>query len=33
MFETVIGEQAKPWVGEALWVQSPSGRAGEFGFP
>lgn len=33
MFGTVTGEQAKPWVGKALWAQSPSGRAGDFGFP
>lgn len=29
MVGTVIGEQAKPWLGKALWAQSGSGRAGD----
>lgn len=33
MVGTVIEEQAKPWLGKALWAQSRSGRAGDLGFP
>lgn len=33
MVGTVIGEQAKPWLGKTLWAQSGSGRAGNLACP